>query len=516
MTLAQTALDAVTIGRWQFAITTVYHFVLVPLTIGLSLLVAIMQTIWHRTGKEHWLSATRFFGKLLLINFALGVATGIVQEFQFGMNWSEYSRFVGDIFGAPLAVEALLAFFLESTFLGLWIFGWGRLSKRAHLASIWCVALGTMFSAAWILAANAWMQHPVGARFNPATGRAELDGVSGFLELITSGVYLSEFAHVITSAWLVAGSFVAGISIWWMVRSAREGSQQAADHARGVWRPIARFGLVAVLIGGLGTAASGHIQGQEMVEVQPMKMAAAEGICVDTEGAAFTIAQFGSCPLGDDSQPLQIIRVPGVASFMSHNSFTAASEGVADIQDRMVALLNADPDFTAKYGDASAYDFRPPQMAVFWSFRLMIGLGAASFALAAWGLWATRRGRAPGSLRLSQLALANVPMPFAAASFGWIFTEMGRQPWVVAPNLGALSSGSPLGSVALMTQMGVSPNVPAWQMLTTLILFTVLYGVLGFIWYLLMKRYALEGIRTAPARAAAASAESADDLAFGY
>ena len=247
-----------------------------------------------------------------------------------------------------------------------------------------------------------------------------------------------------------------------------------------------------------------------------MKMAAAEGICVDTEGAAFTIAQFGSCPLGDDSQPLQIIRVPGVASFMSHNSFTAASEGVADIQDRMVALLNADPDFTAKYGDASAYDFRPPQMAVFWSFRLMIGLGAASFALAAWGLWATRRGRAPGSLRLSQLALANIPMPFAAASFGWIFTEMGRQPWVVAPNLGALSSGSPLGSVALMTQMGVSPNVPAWQMLTTLILFTVLYGVLGFIWYLLMKRYALEGIRTAPARAAAASAESADDLAFGY
>ena len=157
MTLAQTALDAVTVGRWQFGITTDYHFVLVPLTIGLSLLVAIMQTAWHRTGKEYWLQATRFFGKLLLINFALGVATGIVQEFQFGMNWSEYSRFVGDIFGAPLAVEALLAFFLESTFLGLWIFGWGRLSKGIHLATIWCVAIGTMLSAAWILAANAWM-----------------------------------------------------------------------------------------------------------------------------------------------------------------------------------------------------------------------------------------------------------------------------------------------------------------------------------------------------------------------
>ena len=272
MTLAQTALDAVTVGRWQFGITTVYHFVLVPLTIGLSLLVAIMQTAWHRTGKEYWLQATRFFGKLLLINFALGVATGIVQEFQFGMNWSEYSRFVGDIFGAPLAVEALLAFFLESTFLGLWIFGWGRLSKRMHLLTIWCVALGTMFSAAWILAANAWMQHPVGARFNPETGRAELDGVSGFLELITSGVYLSEYAHVITSAWLVAGSFVAGISIWWMVRTAREGFDEAMAQSRNIWRPIARFGLTAVLVGGLGTAASGHIQGQEMVEVQPMKM----------------------------------------------------------------------------------------------------------------------------------------------------------------------------------------------------------------------------------------------------
>ena len=310
MTLAQTALDAVTVGRWQFGVTTVYHFVLVPLTIGLSLLVAIMQTAWHRTGKEYWLQATRFFGKLLLINFALGVATGIVQEFQFGMNWSEYSRFVGDIFGAPLAVEALLAFFLESTFLGLWIFGWGRLSKGIHLATIWCVAIGTMLSAAWILAANAWMQHPVGARFNPETGRAELDGVGGFLKLITSGVYLSEYSHVITSAWLVAGSFVAGIAIWWMVRASREGSDEAVAQARDVWRPIARFGLIVVLIGGLGTALSGHVQGQEMVKVQPMKMAAAEGICVDTDGAAFTVAQFGSCPLGTDgTQPTQFIKV---------------------------------------------------------------------------------------------------------------------------------------------------------------------------------------------------------------
>ena len=456
MTLAQTALDAVTVGRWQFGITTVYHFVLVPLTIGLSLLVAIMQTAWHRTGKEYWLQATRFFGKLLLINFALGVATGIVQEFQFGMNWSEYSRFVGDIFGAPLAVEALLAFFLESTFLGLWIFGWGRLSKGMHLLTIWCVALGTMFSAAWILAANAWMQHPVGARFNPETGRSELDGVSGFLQLITSGVYLSEYSHVITSAWLVAGSFVAGISIWWMVRTAREGSDEAMAQSRNVWRPIARFGLTAVLIGGLGTAISGHIQGQEMVEVQPMKMAAAEGICMDTDGAAFTVAQFGSCPLGEDgTQPTQFIKVPGVASFMSHNSFTA------------------------------------------------------------WGLWATRGGRTSSNKWLSILALVNLPLPFAAASFGWIFTEMGRQPWVVVPNLQALSAGSDLGSVNMMTDMGISPNVPAGQVLTSLILFTLLYGVLGVMWYILMKRYAVEGIHPRPKDATDKEAVSGA-LSFGY
>lgn len=203
MTLAQAALDSVMIGRWQFGVTSVYHFILVPLTIGLSLMVAIMQTIWHKTGKEHWLQATRFFGKLLLINFALGIATGIVQEFQFGMNWSEYSRYVGDIFGAPLAVEALLAFFLESTFLGLWIFGWGRLSKGMHLATIWLTAIGTSISALWILGANSWMQHPVGAVYNPETGRAELDGAGGFLSVVLNPVLAWEFTHVITSAWLL-------------------------------------------------------------------------------------------------------------------------------------------------------------------------------------------------------------------------------------------------------------------------------------------------------------------------
>lgn len=514
MTLAQAALDSVMIGRWQFGITTVYHFILVPLTIGLSLLVAIMQTAWHKTGQEHWLQATRFFGKLLLINFALGIATGIVQEFQFGMNWSEYSRFVGDIFGAPLAVEALLAFFLESTFLGLWIFGWGRLSKGMHLATIWLTAIGTAISALWILGANSWMQHPVGATFNPETGRAELDGVGGFLAVVTNPVLAWEYTHVITSSWLVAGTFVAGIALWWMVRAQRSGTTEGAEQAKRIWRPIARFGLVVVLIGGIGTAATGHFQGQELVELQPMKMAAAEGVCVDTEGAAFTVAQFGSCPLGDDgAQPTKFIEVPGVAAFMSHNSFTAEVQGVADIQKRMVDLLNANADFTAKYGDAAQYDFRPPQMVTFWSFRFMIGLGMVAFLLAAWGLWATRKGAVSDSKALGVFALINLPLPFIAATFGWIFTEIGRQPWVVVPNLQGLESGDPVGSVLLMTDAGISTTVPAAQVLVTLIGFTVLYAVLGVIWFLLLKRYAQEGIHSASAKKDSGDAGA---LAFGY
>ena len=239
-----------------------------------------------------------------------------------------------------------MAFFLESTFLGLWIFGWGRLSKGWHLACIWLASIGTMISALWILGANSWMQHPVGARFNPETGRAELDGAAGFLKVVANPVLVWEYTHVITSAWLVAGTFVAGLSVWWMTRAKRLGGEEGAKEAARMWRPIARFGLAVILIGGIGTAATGHFQGQELVEIQPMKMAAAEGVCVDTQGAAFTVAQFGECPLGEDgAQPTKFIEVPGVAAFMSHNSFSANVKGVADEQKRMVELLNSNADF---------------------------------------------------------------------------------------------------------------------------------------------------------------------------
>ncbi|WP_280264016.1 cytochrome ubiquinol oxidase subunit I, partial [Nocardia abscessus] len=238
-------MNALDISRWQFGITTVYHFLLVPLTIGLAPLVAAMQTAWVVTGKQHWLRLTKFFGKLFLINFALGVATGIVQEFQFGMNWSEYSRFVGDVFGAPLALEGLIAFFMESTFLGLWIFGWTRLPKLLHLGAIWMVAIGVNASAYFIVAANSFMQHPVGARYNPETGRAELESI---VEVLTNNTLLAAFPHVVAGSFLTAGTFVAGIAGWWMVRNARSGDEAKLAEARAMWRPAARAGIVVMIV----------------------------------------------------------------------------------------------------------------------------------------------------------------------------------------------------------------------------------------------------------------------------
>lgn len=522
MDVLSTALDSVAIGRWQFGITTVYHFFLVPLTIGLSLLVAIMQTMWYKSGKEAWLKATQFFGKLLLINFALGVATGIVQEFQFGMNWSEYSRYVGDIFGAPLAIEALLAFFLESTFLGLWIFGWGRLSKGVHLAMIWLVTLGVNLSALWILAANAWMQQPVGTIFNPATGRAELDGVGGFFSLVTNEMTWFAFSHVVTSSWLLASTFVGGIAMWWMTRAAREGGEAGKKEAREIWRPITLFGAWIMIVSGGLTALTGHFQGQILMEHQPAKMAAAEAICVGHESAAFTVAAFGECPIdGEGDGPMRIITIPGLASFMGTDSFTAFVDGVQDTQEEMVELLNANDAFVEKYGDASQYDFIPPQMPVFWSFRLMIGVGLLSMLAGLWALIATRKGSVPDSKALGLAGLIALPMPFLGAAFGWIFTEMGRQPWVVHPNMAGLREGTDIGNVFQLTEMGISTSVGGGYMLTTMILFTVLYGALGVVWFWLLRRYVLEGVSPLDAELSGEATEddyetSADSLYFGY
>src|SRR4051794_35313388 len=252
-------MESLDIARWQFGITTVYHFLFVPLTIGLSVLVAGLQTAWVRTGDERWLRLTKFYGKLFLINFAMGVVTGIVQEFQFGMNWSTYSRFVGDIFGAPLAIEALLAFFLESTFLGLWIFGWDRLPKKAHLASIWAAAVGTVLSAYFILAANSFMQHPVGFTYNAERGRAEL---TDFGAVLTNKVALVTFPHTVAAAFMTAGALVAAVAIWHLIRR--------PDTDTASFRSALKIGAWTTVIGLAAVAITGDIQGKIMTEVQPM------------------------------------------------------------------------------------------------------------------------------------------------------------------------------------------------------------------------------------------------------
>ncbi|SNU00917.1 cytochrome bd-I ubiquinol oxidase subunit 1 apoprotein [Ruaniaceae bacterium KH17] len=469
------AVEALDLARWQFGITTVYHFILVPLTIGLTPLVAIMQTIWLKTGKEHWLKLTKFFGKLLIINFALGVATGIVQEFQFGMNWSEYSRFVGDVFGAPLAIEALAAFFLESTFLGLWIFGWNRLPKGIHLASIWCVAIGVNLSAYWILVANSFMQHPVGAEYNPETGRAEL---VNFAALITNNTAVNAFAHVITAAFLTAGTFIAGIAVWWVVRAVRAGND---EEARNVWRPAAQFGLIVIIISGLGVAVTGDFQAKLMFEQQPMKMAAAEGMCEsEPDGAAFSLLSIGDFS-NDCENVTRILSVPGVTSFLASGDFNAPLKGITEIREEHEVL------YADQFGDDVNYV--PNLFVTYWSFRLMIGFAAFSALLAVGILWYFRKGNVSDKKWLGTAAIWAIGAPFAANTFGWIFTEMGRQPWVVHPN-----PDNPVDMIYMLTQDGVSTVVGGGTVLFSMIVFTLLYAALGVVWFFLMRRYVREGV----------------------
>ncbi|MCU9969192.1 cytochrome ubiquinol oxidase subunit I [Mobiluncus mulieris] len=540
-------LDSLDLARWQFGVTTVYHFILVPFTIGMSLLVALMETLWYRTGKEYWLKATRFFGKLFLVNFALGVATGIVQEFQFGMGWSEYSRFVGDIFGAPLAFEALLSFFMESTFLGVWIFGWGKISKKAHVVVAWLVMAGVNTSMLWIIGANSWMQRPVGAVFNPETGRAELNGALAFFSVVTNSTMWLAVLHVVTSSILLAATVVAGISIWWMVRAASQGGIGETE-AREVWRPIARWGMTIMLAAGLLTVASGHLQGQHLVYYQPAKMAAAEGLCAGESGNLALFA-FSECPdpvlkegAGENSgskyevTEVGIGRIPGLLGFVAHNSFSRTIAGVADSSDRTQAMLeNAQKYFKDKApnidttntsglrgkGDVAGYSwakYAPSVLPVFWSFRLMMGVGIFMAALAMLGLYQTRGGRVSTSRGLKNLALITLPMPFLGVSFGWIMTEIGRQPFIVYPNQDAFNADMTVqnagAGVYMLTGDGLSGVVSPVEFLISLVVFTLLYLVLGIIWFKLLVRYSKEGINTPASDGGSVSASQ--ELSFAY
>ena len=452
-------MDALDLARWQFAITTVYHFLFVPVSIGLSAIVAGYQTQWLRTRDERWLRLSTFFGKLFLINFAIGVVTGIVQEFQFGMNWSDYSRFVGDVFGAPLAVEGLLAFFLESTFLGLWIFGRDRLTPRLHTAAIWAVHIGTLFSAYFILAANSFMQHPVGYTYNPTTGRAEM---TDFAAVMFNKVQLVTFPHVLLSAYLTAAGLVLGVALWHLVRTragAELGETQAVkDHA--MYRSAVRSAAVMVIVAGVGVAISGDFQGKVMTEVQPMKMASAEALYDTESDASFSVLTIGSL---DGSHEVFSIKIPRLLSFLATGSPSGEVQGINQLREQYRATYGKDPGATYY----SPGDYTPLIPVTYWTFRIMIGLGMAGVVLGAWVLWATRQGRTPSGRWVLPVAIALPLLPLFANSFGWIFTEIGRQPWAV---FGLMT-----------TAQAVSPTVGAVEVLISMVTLTAVYGVLAVV-----------------------------------
>jgi len=444
-------MDALDLARWQFGIVTVYHFLFVPLTIGLSFLVALMQTAWYRTGDAKYLGMTKFWGKLFLINFAMGVVTGIVQEFQFGMNWSDYSRFVGDVFGAPLAIEGLVAFFLEATFIGLWIFGWDRLPKLAHLISIWMVAIATNLSAFFILAANSWMQHPVGFQINPERGRAELTSLWAVLNNSTNQV---AYPHVATASFLTAAAFVIGVSAWHLYRK---------QHVT-VMRESLKMGFVVALLFGVGVAVTGDLQAKVMTEQQPMKMAAAEAIWETQAPASFSVFTIGT---PDGQSELFSVRVPYLLSFMATGDPNGEVEGINDVQR----------DSEERFGPG---DYRPIIPVTYWSFRYMIGFGIVTSALALVGLVMMRGGRNPAEKKwFYRVALWTVPFPLVANTFGWLFTEMGRQPWVVFSQM--------------FTRDGVSPLVGPGYVWTSMIVLTLLYLALAIVEVGLIIRYAKAG-----------------------
>lgn len=473
-------MDPVILARWQFGITTVYHYLFVPITIALSMLVAILQTMWVRTDKDAYLRLTKFFGKLFLINFALGVVTGIVQEFQFGMNWSEYSRFVGDVFGAPLALEALLAFFLESTFIGLWIFGWDKLPKKLHLLAIYMAAIGTMVSAIFILAANSWMQHPVGTTFN--NGRAELAGVDGFIEVLTNPVFLVTFPHVIFAAYMVAGGLVAGVAGWHLAKINRDGEMNEGDTQP--YRFAAKFGAWVMLIASVGVVITGDLQSKIMTEVQPMKMAAAEAVFHTEKNAAFSIFTVGSL---DGTREVFSLEIPGLLSWLSGNEEV---KGINDLRDEYAekGFQRNDNTQTQLQAEFAAelkanYDVDPmPNVPIsYWTFRLMIGVGMAGALIAAAMLVILRKNRLPKYSPLWTGLMFLLPLtPLAGNSFGWIFTEMGRQPWIVAG--------------VLPTQAAVSPTVSAGEVIFSMVVYTLLYGGLAVLEVWLFLKYAKAGL----------------------
>jgi cytochrome d ubiquinol oxidase subunit I len=439
--------STVELARVQFATTSIYHFLFVPLTLGLAPLVAVMQTLWFRSGDDAWLRLTRFFGTLLLINFAIGVATGLVQEFQFGMSWSVYSNFVGGVFGAPLAIEGLAAFMVEATFLGLWIFGWDQLPRGLHLCTIWVVAAASWLSAYMILVANSWMQHPVGYRI--VDGKAELTSVWA---LLSNGFAFLAWIHVILAGLIFGSMVMLGISCWHLLRGRNVE----------LFRHAAKLALIVAVPVTLVQLSVGNRFGAAVTTAQGMKIAASEAQWNTCQPCGFSLFQIGGFSETDET-PSFAITIPGVLSWMATGSFDGKVDGLNQLQRQEQRA----------YGRG---DYMPNVELMYWSMRVMAMLGVAMFLIASVGAWLYRKRKLHTSRWFLWIAVVGMAFPFVAATAGWILTEMGRQPWI-AQNL-------------LKTSDAVSTGLSTATVAASLTVFVLLYLVLGIVDFALMRHYA--------------------------
>jgi len=445
--LSVAASTVVDLARAQFATTSIYHFLFVPLTLGLGPIVAVMQTLWYRTKNEQWLRLTKFFGTLFLINFAIGVATGLVQEFEFGMNWSVYSKFVGNVFGAPLAVEGLAAFFLEATFLGVWIFGWDRLSPRLHLATLWIAVLGTWMSAYFILVANSWMQDPVGYKI--VNGEAQLTSI---WKLISSDWALWAFGHTILAGLTAGAAVVFGVCCWQIARGrSPEAFVRASKLALIVLVPVSCINLwfgshFAILV----------------TQLQPMKISAAEAQWNTCTYCSFSLFQIGGFSASDPT-PSFSIEVPDMLSYLATQSLSGQVKGLNELNS----------EYERMYGRGN---YVPPVEAIYWSMRVMAYAGSFVALVAIIGAflyWKRRLERWRWFLRVG---VATVFFPFIASIAGWCLTEIGRQPWIVQG--------------LLQTDKANSPTVTTTWLVLSLTVFVLLYVALLAVDFWLMRRYA--------------------------
>ena len=447
----------VDLARWQFAFTSINHFLFVPITIGLAFLTALLQTAWYRSKRDEYLRLTRFFGTLLVINVAIGVVSGIVQEFEFGMNWGAYSRLVGNVFGAPLAMEGLAAFFLESTFLGLWLFGWDKLSRRVHLATIWLVTVGSVLSAAFIMAANSWMQHPVG--YQMVHGKPQLNDIWA---LLTNPVFVWGYSKVLLASLVTGAAVMLAVSAWQL----RRGGEAA------VFVRSARLALIVLVPSILFTMLVGDELGVIEASYQPMKIAAAEAQWTTCQPCSFSLIQIGGG--NDDHTPTQILAIPHLLSLLATNHWNGKVIGLSPLQSQ----------YAAKYG---AGNYVPNVFIQYWSMRVMAYAGVLVLLLGLWGLWLMRRKKVATSRLFLWVAVWAAVLPFLMNTAGWLLTESGRQPWIVQG--------------IMLTKNGISASVSTADIAISLAAFVLLYAVLGTVDLLLMLRYAREQLP--PARAAA-------------